>query len=213
MIIGDETGTIKLEPSDIDLKCAEKVTDSDNEEALAHEATDESKQSSVGIAGNEESGKNQTRDFTCKPKAIKAQRHGDSALLSYQQIPLYAFNSPKNPTGILPFQPTGKLIIHIVDFIRHTYCSRSLTPQLNAGGAFKTMPASPKDGKPVLSCDSVPMEPDAAKMQNKAENSSSSSQQTPPTIFTFNTMPTSSEFSYNFFGETFSNGLLTFPVI
>lgn len=63
-----------------------------------------------------------------------------------------------------------------------------------AGGAFKTMPVSPKDGKPVLSCDSVPMEPDAAKMQNKAESSSSSSShQTPPTIFTFNTLPTSSK--------------------
>lgn len=61
------------------------------------------------------------------------------------------------------------------------------------GGAFKTMPVSPKDGKPVLSCDSVPMEPDAAKMQIKTESSSSSSHQTPPTIFTFNTLPTSSE--------------------
>lgn len=115
MIIGDDSGgAMKLEPSDIDLKCAEKVTDSDNEEVHAHDACDESKQS-IGASGGDgnnaahaTSDKNQSRDFTCKPKAIKAQRQIDNALLSYQQIPLYAFNSPKNPTGILPFQPTGK---------------------------------------------------------------------------------------------------------
>lgn len=117
MIIGDESGGVmmKLEPSDIDLKCAEKVTDSDNEEAHAHEASDDVKQT-VGVAAGDggsvshvsDGGKNQSRDFTCKPKAIKAQRQSDNALLRYQQIPLYSFNSPKNPTGILPFQPTGK---------------------------------------------------------------------------------------------------------
>lgn len=48
-----------------------------------------------------------SRDVTCKPKPIKAHRHTDNAILSYQQIPIYAFNSPKNPTGISPFQPTG----------------------------------------------------------------------------------------------------------
>lgn len=116
MIIGDEGAgaTVKMEPSDIDLKCAEKVTDSDNEEAHAHDITDDSKQSHGMAVGDgnasshaSDGGKNQSRDFTCKPKAIKAQRQIDNALLSYQQIPLYSFNSPKNPTGILPFQPTG----------------------------------------------------------------------------------------------------------
>lgn len=47
-------------------------------------------------------------DVTCKPKPIKAHRHTDNAILSYQQIPIYSFNSPKNPTGISPFQPTGR---------------------------------------------------------------------------------------------------------
>lgn len=117
MIIGDDSvGSVKLEPSDIDLKCAEKVTDSDNEEAHAHEVSDDTKQLIGAATGDGGSGshassdgaKNQSRDFTCKPKAIKAQRQIDNALLSYQQIPSYAFNSPKNPTGILPFQPTGK---------------------------------------------------------------------------------------------------------
>lgn len=47
------------------------------------------------------------RDVTVKPKPIK--RHVDNPILSYQQTPLYAFNSPKNPTGLSPFQPTGKI--------------------------------------------------------------------------------------------------------
>lgn len=111
-MIGDESGaSVKLEPTDIDLKCAEKVTDSDNEEAHAHETGDDAKTSDDGASVSNltsDGAKNQSRDFTCKPKAIKAQRQIDNALLSYQQIPLYKFNSPKNPTGILPFQPTGK---------------------------------------------------------------------------------------------------------
>lgn len=28
--------------------------------------------------------------------------------MTYPQIPIYAFNSPKNPSGVSPFQPTGK---------------------------------------------------------------------------------------------------------
>lgn len=119
MMIGDESGgAMKIEPSDIDLKCAEKVTDSDNEEAHSHDATDDSKQSiNVGagdgsVSHSSDGAKNQSRDFTCKPKAIKAQRQIDNALSNYQQIPMYAFNSPKNPTGILPFQPTGKRSRH-----------------------------------------------------------------------------------------------------
>ncbi|XP_037955696.1 putative transcription factor capicua isoform X3 [Teleopsis dalmanni] len=62
------------------------------------------------------------RDITLKPKPIKANRHTiENSILSYQQIPMYSFNSPKNPIGVTPFQPTG--------------------------GAFKTMPISPKSTK------------------------------------------------------------------
>lgn len=38
-----------------------------------------------------------SRDITCKPTPI----------MTYPQIPIYAFNSPKNPSGVSPFQPTG----------------------------------------------------------------------------------------------------------
>lgn len=119
--------------SDIDLNCAEKVTDSDVEvdvddsqitEQQTHPkfnlsvendgtvaSTDDSAATNAGgQAATNNSDSNRARDFTCKPKAIKAQRQAvDSTLLNYQQIPLYAFHSPKNPTGVSPFQPTGLL--------------------------------------------------------------------------------------------------------
>lgn len=96
---------------DIDLKCAEKVTDSDNEDAfdskdIKNETKDGQPMSGNGSKTNES---DDPRDFTCKPKPIKAQRQTiDSPSSSYKQNSIYAFNSPKNPTGILPFQPTGK---------------------------------------------------------------------------------------------------------
>lgn len=108
---------------EIDLKCGEKVTDSDSEEPVdvddsqstPHTQFNHSTDADGTVPGGQSTATNNScdasraRDFTCKPKAIKAQRQNvDAALLNYQQIPLYAFNSPKNPTGILPFQPTGK---------------------------------------------------------------------------------------------------------
>ena len=49
------------------------------------------------------------REITCKPKPIKAsQRHNESNMLNYQQMPMYpTYMSPKNPIGVTPFQPTG----------------------------------------------------------------------------------------------------------
>lgn len=117
MIVADDSGSMRMESTDIDLKCAEKVTDSDSEET--HTTAEDIKPTISGIlavdAGDSGNGsqstdnsKSQLRDFTIsQPKAIKAQRQIDNTLPSYQEIPFYAFNSPKNPTGILPFQPTG----------------------------------------------------------------------------------------------------------
>lgn len=101
MVIAEEETSSAKEAHDIDLKCAEKVTDSDNEEN-AESSECKVKKESSGEDGN-------ARDFTCKPKPIKAQRQNiDSPLLNYQQVPMYLnAYSPKNPTGILPFQPTA----------------------------------------------------------------------------------------------------------
>lgn len=98
----DESTNVK-ESHDIDLKCAEKVTDSDNEENIE---SNENRLKKEAADGQQPDG---ARDFTCKPKPIKAQRQNiDSPLLNYSQMPMYLnAYSPKNPTGILPFQPTG----------------------------------------------------------------------------------------------------------
>lgn len=132
---------------DVDLNCAEKVTDSDtevdvddsklnersqsrdtnvnvtnsdNEDAITVTSSDDSVMAAAtrsddttdnqttAATNSSTSDSNRARDFTCKPKAIKAHRQTtESTLLSYQQIPFLAFHSPKNPTGVSPFQPTG----------------------------------------------------------------------------------------------------------
>lgn len=109
MVIAEEEAPSAKESHDIDLKCAEKVTDSDNEETtdiseckIKKEPNETQQQQQDG---------NGARDFTCKPKAIKAQRQNIDSPLNYQQVPMYLnAYSPKNPSGILPFQPTGKLL-------------------------------------------------------------------------------------------------------
>lgn len=105
MVIAEEEPSSAKETHDIDLKCAEKVTDSDNEENMESNECKPKVESSID--GQQQDGN--SRDFTCKPKPIKAQRQNiDSPLLNYQQVPMYlSAYSPKNPTGILPFQPTG----------------------------------------------------------------------------------------------------------
>lgn len=166
MVIAEENPpTPAHSNSDIDLKCAEKVTDSDNEELSG--AGEEHK------SARDDDENASSRDFTCKPKAIKAQRQTmDSALLSYQQAP--KFNSPKNPTGISPFHPTGSSG-------SLPQPTRSNASERFAGGAFKTMPISPKETKP-LNNENVPMETDAPKMPFKADASQLS-------VFNFNLPP------------------------
>lgn len=109
MVIAEESSD--KDAHDIDLKCAEKVTDSDNEEAF--DGKDRKSESGAKATDGTD-----TRDFTCKPKPIKAQRQTiDSPITSYKQNSMYAFNSPKNPTGILPFQPTGKSLLLSLRFL------------------------------------------------------------------------------------------------
>lgn len=105
MIIAEEGNTHETTET-IDLKCAEKVTDSDAEENVDADDTKTSKS-----AGNTSKTSNTATELTCKPKAIKAQLQStDNILPTHKQSPMFAFNSPKNPTGILPFQPTGKIL-------------------------------------------------------------------------------------------------------
>lgn len=178
MVIAEEETPSAKESHDIDLKCAEKVTDSDNEDNT--ESTEcKIKKEPSAVDGQEGNG---GRDFTCKPKAIKPQRQNiESPLLNYQQIPMYLnAYSPKNPSGILPFQPTaGELSILIYSF---TYSNmKNANPFLfcyryELGGAFKTMPISPKDTKPIVTAGGVVV----SESENQGEVKPS-----PPTVFTF----------------------------
>lgn len=175
MVIAEEDSTSAKETHDIDLKCAEKVTDSDNEENVE---AGENKVSN-DQASNDGQQQDASRDITCKPKPIKAQRQTiESPLLKYQQVYLNAY-SPKNPTGILPFQPTGKLKATktVCLFVcSHTKILRILCSL--AGGAFKTMPVSPKDVKPISSGSST--DTTASDNENDVDVKPSS-----PTVFTF----------------------------
>lgn len=110
MVIAEEETSNQKESHDIDLKCAEKVTDSDNEETTESNDSKQSK-SQMNTANSSSNTNEQTHgahEKHFKPKAIKAQRQNiDSPLLPYQHTS-YAFNSPKNPSGVLPFHPSGE---------------------------------------------------------------------------------------------------------
>lgn len=127
--------------SNIDLQCAENVGDSDVEESLANHDEQEKKKvkkeeavasetlnasNNNNLGGATEPAKNShPSDIHCKPKPIKpssSQLETNQQFFNYSQLPnIPSYLGPKNPGGISPFQPTG--------------------------GAFKTMPASPKSTK------------------------------------------------------------------
>ncbi|XP_026686882.1 putative transcription factor capicua, partial [Diaphorina citri] len=136
---------ICLEDSEIDLKCKEKVTDSDSEShsdvenklypqqrfspASAALNTSSSMTGLNSVPNSTTSSNNSIKsplDITCRPKPIKArlpssgssEREVSTSPSKEPTALSYPYHSPVNPVGLSAFQPTG--------------------------GAFKTMPASPK---------------------------------------------------------------------
>ncbi|XP_050532472.1 putative transcription factor capicua isoform X5 [Daktulosphaira vitifoliae] len=118
------------EVPEIDLKCKEKVTDSDTESQSDAEQLQDNK---IFPQQHFSPVKSSTSEVTCRPKPIKARLVSSSSTDSKYQSKtvnsrepttpiLYPYHSPINPVGISPFQPTG--------------------------GAFKLMPASPKVKNP-----------------------------------------------------------------
>uniref|UniRef100_A0A1I8MG44 Uncharacterized protein n=1 Tax=Musca domestica TaxID=7370 RepID=A0A1I8MG44_MUSDO len=108
--------------SSVDLKCRERVTDSDVEDtghdyrknltAISHAASDKDDQQQQQA----------TPPATCKPTPLKALPPNlENSMMKFKQMAMLSYPSPKNPIGVTPFQPTG--------------------------GAFKTMPISPKSTK------------------------------------------------------------------
>nr|XP_050864104.1 protein capicua homolog isoform X2 [Vespula vulgaris] len=122
---------------EIDLKCKDKLTDSDNdaqEEDIDKKSFNQSQFSPV--SGQKRDGVNVKQEITCRPKPIKARIPSTSieTTTKYHHTSIdkggtvsvlsstYPYHSPINPTGVSGFQPTG--------------------------GAFITMPVSPKVIKP-----------------------------------------------------------------
>ncbi|XP_015047352.2 putative transcription factor capicua isoform X8 [Drosophila yakuba] len=120
----------------LDLHCRERVNDSEMDdtpfdyrkqqpEANQRSAEEHNTSGANGQAIGAPPLSGGEREITLKPKAIKAHPVLESNMLSYTQMSIYTqYTSPKNPIGVTPFQPTG--------------------------GAFKSMPISPKGsgGKP-----------------------------------------------------------------
>ncbi|XP_011503785.1 PREDICTED: putative transcription factor capicua [Ceratosolen solmsi marchali] len=113
--------------SEIDLKCKDKLIDSDNE------GNHKDRLKCFHFCSDRICLKND--DITCRPKPIKARllttdeessKYFQSSISESGNVPVlstnYPYSSPVNPTGISAFQPTG--------------------------GAFITMPISPKIIKP-----------------------------------------------------------------
>ncbi|XP_032676177.1 protein capicua homolog isoform X5 [Odontomachus brunneus] len=122
---------------EIDLKCKDKLTDSDNDvqdEDAEKKCFNQSQFSPV--SGQKREAVNVKQEITCRPKPIKARipSTGIESTTKYHHTSMdkggtvsvlsstYPYHSPVNPTGVSGFQPTG--------------------------GAFITMPISPKVIKP-----------------------------------------------------------------
>lgn len=101
-------------PQEIDLKCKEKVTDSDSESHSDLDNALENRSAFQQQCYN-------SPDITCRPEPIKAKLTNDSgpkySPVATSSVLNYPYHTPINPQGVSEFKPTG--------------------------GAFKTM-ASPK---------------------------------------------------------------------
>lgn len=111
----DEDQMVICEETELDLKCKEKVTDSDSESQSETEPLIENK-AFPQQRFSPVSGL--AGEITCRPKPIKASKFQQQPSGTDQPSLSYPYHSPVNPNGVSAFQPTG--------------------------GAFKTMPASPK---------------------------------------------------------------------
>lgn len=139
-------------PPEIDLKCKEKVTESDSESQSDMEPLIENKafpqQRFSPVSGI----KTNSGDITCRPKPIKARLpsgsmevtgkfHNTNGEKTGPVNVMYPYHSPVNPMGISGFQPTG-------------------------GGAFKSMPVSPKVVKTCVEQQTIKSESNNERVLN-----------------------------------------------
>lgn len=100
---------------EIDLKCAEKVTDSDVESNFDGDKVSAAVNVNFNVQPFDVSmfyskitdANGQNGDLTRKPKPINPMLQNET-MHNYSPMPMYAtYNSPKNPVGVMPFQPKG----------------------------------------------------------------------------------------------------------
>jgi hypothetical protein len=116
-------------------------------------------------------------DVTRKPKPINPLHQTESSI--YSPMPVFPYNSPKNPIGVMPFQPKGM---------------RTNVMQMNVplkqfsspGGAFRTMPQSPKTTSFIQTTPTIKSELDAKSLSANSTNNNN-------TIFNFPSVPSSSD--------------------
>ncbi|XP_055695113.1 putative transcription factor capicua isoform X2 [Lutzomyia longipalpis] len=175
MVIAEEASATENN-ADIDLQCAEKVTDSDVEEPNCDDSEESHKNKKMNEAGGDEGtqigGTNivgntgisreqhGNMEIRCKPKPIKLPSQMENVMYNYPHMSIPTYLGPKNPSGVSTFHPTG--------------------------GAF--MPASPKSKNPrsmeQTSAEqqfNVQMQSAGVKMENTMEVTNKNS-----AIFTFN---------------------------
>lgn len=136
--------------TEIDLKCKEKVTESDSESQsdldhpIENRVFPQQRFSPVSS--------NNSTEITCRPKPIKARMPSTESTVKYNTavtstVSSFPYHSPVNPSGVSGFQPTG--------------------------GAFKTMPVSPKVIKAEVKQElNEPWNPGSFVVNNKSEPSS-----------------------------------------
>lgn len=136
-------------PTNIDLQCKEKVTESDSE---SQSDLDHPIENRVFPQQRFSPVSNNSTEITCRPKPIKARMPSTESAVKYNttvtsSVSAFPYHSPVNPSGVSGFQPTG--------------------------GAFKTMPVSPKVAKGEMKQElNEPWQTGSFVVNNKSEPSS-----------------------------------------
>jgi hypothetical protein len=170
---------------EIDLKCAEKVTDSDVESNADDKVNSRSRcfkfEIIILVFFSKQNALYQkdpsfyaAGDVTRKPKPINPLHQPDSSI--YSPMPVFPYNSPKNPAGVMPFQPKGAELAK-------TKIKIPLKSVFSPGGAFKNIPQSPKTTNFNQTTPTIKSELDAKSLSANSTNNN--------TIFNFPSVPSS----------------------
>ncbi|KAL5273133.1 CIC family protein [Megaselia abdita] len=161
----------------IDLQCTENVSDIETNDKQQQQGFNEDNNMVTNDKEHDskfDNKSNAEKDITLKPKPIKAQISHEPNI--FQQMHSYSYSSPKNPIGITPFQPTG--------------------------GAFKTMPSSPKS---IVSKHNE--SPIASVVIKQEQTSPFSAKATTASVFTFPNIVTTASHNKEMYSQLTSSSM------